>query len=61
MIAISIVLVLLGILLVLDVSKRFLYLMIYPLVGAFSFVGWPACLYVPLSASRCYHYTSKKA
>jgi sugar phosphate permease len=46
MIAVAIVLVVLGILLVLNVTKRYLYLMIYPLVGVFSFVGWPACLYV---------------
>lgn len=49
MIVVSLILTVLGIMLLFNVTARYSYLIVYPFVGVFSFVGWPACLYVHIS------------
>ena len=46
MIALCLILFLVSILLIEKVSAIWPYAIIYPLVGIFSCVGWPACLFV---------------
>ena len=52
MLAVSLVVLTIGLLLFFTVTREFLYAMIYPFVGIFSCVGWPACIYVPLPSPR---------
>ena len=47
MVALSIVVISLGLLLYFNVTNEIIYALVYPLVGLFSVVGWPACIYVP--------------
>ena len=58
--SISIVIAILGLCLLFNVTSRYLYLLIYPLVGLFSCVGWPSCIYVLFYPFRFCPCTLKK-
>ena len=51
-ILLAVVLVIIGILLYLEVASPVPYLLLYPLVGVASCVGWPTCIYVPPHLGR---------
>jgi sugar phosphate permease len=51
---------LIGLLLLGQVSSKWPYSVLYPLVGVGSCVGWPACIFVPLLPDRSSRDTSKK-
>lgn len=56
-----VIVLLLGIFLLAEITVKYPYAIIYPLVGILSCVGWPACIYVNRGILRYYRFILRKA
>jgi hypothetical protein len=60
MIFLCVFLILLGIVLLFDPTSAFPYILLYPIIGFFSFVGWPTCIYVNILSTQMLSLFFKK-